>query len=176
MRNKDGKITQKRVVNDEIETPPSKKNNLSAALSFRSEIVTSTPSRGRNCNTFQDEFDTSVNSSEEIPIDQSEDMFKDISTTSQDDPPSIKNINPSLAVKPQGSLQQSRKDFLSNLGTNFVETVILGLEASLRPGVRTKIDQNVKLSPKENKSVIASVNFLINEYVGAQRPPMDICR
>ena len=173
-RSKDYGVTRKPAVQDESMTPPFKKFNSSIALSNRSNVVTSTPVRG---NDFHDnDFDMSVNASESVQNNESNLLFKESSVSSQEDSSAINKIKSSSVVKHPGSLQKSRKDFLVNLEANFVDTVVLGLEASLRVGVKTKVDQNIKLSPKENKSVIASVNHLIYEYVGAQRPDMDICR
>ena len=87
------------------------------------------------------------------------------------------NAVPTIHLLPsKGSVHESKKSFIAKLNANFVDTIILGLESSLRSDVRLKLEKNSKLTPKQNKSVIAAVNHLIFEYVGYQRPDMELCR
>ena len=76
----------------------------------------------------------------------------------------------------RGSLMKSKKLWLTQLSDKFVETVIQGLEACKRMMVKKSIEERKKLSPQENKAVIAAVNHEIFKFIGAQRPDMNLCR
>ena len=76
----------------------------------------------------------------------------------------------------RGTLNQSKKDWLSQFSANFVEIVVNGLEASMRTKVKSSIEGKKKLTPKQNKSVIAAVNHEIFKFIGNQRPDANMCR
>ena len=58
----------------------------------------------------------------------------------------------------RASLKQSKQEWLTKLKQKFIETVIQGLESSKRNRTKKSIEDGVKLSPKENKAVIAAIN------------------
>ena len=70
----------------------------------------------------------------------------------------------------------SKQEWLSNLNQHFVEIVVGGLEVSLRQKVAEKIEKKTKLNPKENMSLIHSINFHIFQFIGKQRPDNSLCR
>ena len=75
-----------------------------------------------------------------------------------------------------GVRNTTKQEWLSKLNSNFVDTVVGGMEASMRALVMKKIAEKEQLKGKENQAVINSINHYIYEYIGAQRPEKALCR
>ena len=166
---KKNEIQNKRSASDASDdTPTSKK--LNQALDAFSLTNPGNPRRysPENSTSRELDFGCDTNPTESFKTGQGKDSI-DVLTVSSKSSSSDCSLS-------KGSLQMSRKSFIDKLDENFVESVVQGLESSLRSEVRSKIEEKIKLSPKQNKSVIASVNHLIFEYVGAQRPDINMCR
>lgn len=162
---KKNEIQNKRSASDASgDTPTSKK--LNQALDEFS--LTNPGNPPVNSTSRELDFGRDTNPTESFKTGQEKDSIDVLTVSSKSS-----SLDCSLS---KGSLQMSRKSFIDKLDENFVESVVQGLESSLRSEVRSKIEQKIKLSPKQNKSVIASVNHLIFEYVGAQRPDINMCR
>ena len=71
---------------------------------------------------------------------------------------------------------KSKQAWLSNLRSHFVEIAVDGLEISLRDKVSEKIKQKKKLTPKENMSLIHSINHHIFKWTGPQTPDSSLTR
>ena len=72
--------------------------------------------------------------------------------------------------------KQTNAEWLTEIEANFVEKVISGLAGQVRDKVRKSIDNDTRLSFKENKAVISAVTYLINQRIGNSSPPIEICR
>ena len=70
----------------------------------------------------------------------------------------------------------SKQEWLSDLSYNFLEIVIGGLEVSLRGKVSQKVKEKKKLTPKENMSLVHSVNHHIFNWKGPQTPDGSLSR
>ena len=70
----------------------------------------------------------------------------------------------------------SKQEWLGILNKDFLAIVVGGLEVSLRSKVAEKINRNVKLTPKENISLVHSINHHIFQFIGKQRPDSSLCR
>ena len=70
----------------------------------------------------------------------------------------------------------SKQEWLSHLSSNFLEIVIGGLEVSLRAKVSQKVKEKKKLTPKENMSLVHSVNHHIFNWKGPQTPDGSLSR
>ena len=68
------------------------------------------------------------------------------------------------------------EEWLPNLNKHFIDKVVEGLEASLRDDVMNRIQGGEKLTPKQKKSVISSLNHEIFQFIGSQRLDKNLCR
>ena len=76
----------------------------------------------------------------------------------------------------RGVRNTTKQEWLSKLNSSFVDSVVAGMEASMRTLVMKKIAEKEQLKGKENQAVINSINHYIFEYIGAQRPEKVLCR
>ena len=170
MKTRNKNEAQVKRIGCDLKTPPHKKP-YNYTIWSSSPISPQRSSCGDNFSGNED-FDSSVISTAEIDNDTAQKKKPQDKVVS-----GSSNAVPTVHLLPnKGSVHESKKSFIAKLNANFVETVILGLESSLRSDVRLRLEKNSKLTPKQNKSVIAAVNHLIFEYVGYQRPDMELCR
>ena len=94
----------------------------------------------------------------------------------EEDEAEVKKSGKSDAGNSRGSLSSSKQDWLAVLDRSFIDKVVGGLESSMRSQVSTNIQNGKKLTPKQNKSVIGSVNHEIFKFIGNQRPDANLCR
>ena len=83
---------------------------------------------------------------------------------------------PSSSGTSRGSLSKTRQEWLSNMDKSFVKIIVGDLQASMREQVKKNIQDRKKLTPNQNKAVIASVNHQIHLFIGKQRPDAELCR
>lgn len=133
-----------------------------------------TPSRAKSYKT--GDTSTPVKDKLDLTLDFQDDEFANETDVTEVSILSQKQANLSNSDGARGTLKKSKKDWLSQLSANFVEIVVQGLEASMRSKVKSSIEGEKKLSPKQNKSVIAAVNHEIFKFVGNQRPDASMCR
>ena len=65
----------------------------------------------------------------------------------------------------------SETEFLVKLSNSFSDVVIGGLDSSVRSSVADKFVSGLKLSSKENNSVINSLNQAVSEQIGCEKRP-----
>ena len=65
----------------------------------------------------------------------------------------------------------SETEFLVKLSNSFSDVVIGGLDSSVRNSVADKFVSGLKLSSKENNSVINSLNQAVSEQIGSEKRP-----
>ena len=140
-------------------------------------IAPPSPSSPSPCTStpVKNNVDLSVNLTSSVLIDD-ETVHRSVVDMSEDSDSSQQQPKDNQIKEPRGSLTKSKKDWLSQFSANFVEIVVQGLESSMRSKVKANIEEGKKLPPKQNKSVISSVNHKIFKYVGSQRPDASLCR
>ena len=75
-----------------------------------------------------------------------------------------------------GKRFRSLGEFLADVDENFVDIVIGGLEFGLRKAVEEKLQARKDLSPKENMAIIHSLNQVVFEEFGSERPDPKMCQ
>ena len=80
------------------------------------------------------------------------------------------------AIVPDGPRTKSKQEWLHDFGSNFIDIVVGGMEASIRKLVASSIHEKKALKGKSNQAVINSVNHAIFEFIGNQRPTKEFCR
>ena len=135
-----------------------------------------TPSRARTKTFKTGSTSTPVKDKLDLVLDFHDDDLDNETDLPETSISSQKQANLGNSDGSRGTLNKSKKDWLSHFSANFVEIVVQGLEASMRSKVKSSIEGGIKLSPKQNKSVIAAVNHEIFQFVGNQRPDASMCR
>merc|ERR1712086_1227465 len=68
------------------------------------------------------------------------------------------------------------KDWIAHFDENFIEIVLENMQAAARRETAISIKYHEKLSPRNNSSVINSINFHAFKFIGAVRPDASFCR
>ena len=68
------------------------------------------------------------------------------------------------------------KDWIKHLDENFLDIVLDNMEATTRKEAAISIQNQTKLSPKQNIGVIHSINFHAFKFIGAVRPDASFCK
>lgn len=68
------------------------------------------------------------------------------------------------------------KDWMKHLDDNFLEIVLENMDGTNRSETAISIQNRMRLSPRQNMSVIHSINFHTYKFIGSVRPDMSLCR
>ena len=72
--------------------------------------------------------------------------------------------------------KMTTQEWLTYIEANFIDVIISGLAANERKAVQTNVASGTKLTFKQNKAVIASVNYQIHQRIGNSPVPIRISR
>ena len=68
------------------------------------------------------------------------------------------------------------EDWLKNLDEKFFEIIFENMDSVTRDETAVAVQNHVRLSPKQNSSLINSLNFHTFKLIGAVRPDQSLCR